>query len=452
MIPVKLEKEEGKYMLIHGYTGAIDIVDSELKEYLMKTKIIQKDSFIYSDLIFSKLIERGYLTTKSKEEENIYVKKVATTLQKRNKLLKKTFTLVVTYNCNFKCPYCFEKEIMKQNNKNNDFVISKKMVNNFFDAINKIESNTKLQNKSITLFGGEPLLRENKEIIEYIIDKGSQKGFTFTATSNGYDLDAYTNLLKKGGIEGVQITIDGTKNIHNLRRIHQTDEDSFSKIMNNIKLALDKGIAIKIRVNVDSQNINELKALCLLFRNNGFYSYKKFSTYAEYISGEINFNPKTYEEQNINKITHKDFFDIINSENINIEYNQQLYLKLYDSIKKNQPLTLSSTYCSAHDSSYIFDPFGYIYSCLEVVGNKEESIGEYGNAVIWNTKKNKWFDRNISNITSCSSCKYSLLCGGGCFAKALINNKDSYCNNFPFVLNKIANKIYSQLDCENKYV
>lgn len=26
MIPVKLEKEEGKYMLIHGYTGAIDIV------------------------------------------------------------------------------------------------------------------------------------------------------------------------------------------------------------------------------------------------------------------------------------------------------------------------------------------------------------------------------------------------------------------------------------------
>ena len=54
MIPVKLEKEEGKYMLIHGYTGAIDIVDSELKEYLMKTKIIQKDSFIYSDLIFSK--------------------------------------------------------------------------------------------------------------------------------------------------------------------------------------------------------------------------------------------------------------------------------------------------------------------------------------------------------------------------------------------------------------
>lgn len=29
-IPVKLEDEEGKYMLIHGYTGAIDIVSEEL--------------------------------------------------------------------------------------------------------------------------------------------------------------------------------------------------------------------------------------------------------------------------------------------------------------------------------------------------------------------------------------------------------------------------------------
>ena len=36
MIPVKLEQEEGKYMLIHGYTGAMDIVSGGL---LKKIKI-----------------------------------------------------------------------------------------------------------------------------------------------------------------------------------------------------------------------------------------------------------------------------------------------------------------------------------------------------------------------------------------------------------------------------
>lgn len=30
MIPVKLEQEEGMYMLIHGYTGAMDIVSENL--------------------------------------------------------------------------------------------------------------------------------------------------------------------------------------------------------------------------------------------------------------------------------------------------------------------------------------------------------------------------------------------------------------------------------------
>lgn len=30
LIPVKLESEPGKYMLIHGYTGAIDIVTESL--------------------------------------------------------------------------------------------------------------------------------------------------------------------------------------------------------------------------------------------------------------------------------------------------------------------------------------------------------------------------------------------------------------------------------------
>lgn len=30
MIPVKLESEKGKYMLIHGYTGAMDIVTENL--------------------------------------------------------------------------------------------------------------------------------------------------------------------------------------------------------------------------------------------------------------------------------------------------------------------------------------------------------------------------------------------------------------------------------------
>lgn len=47
--------------------------------------------------------------------------------------------------------------------------ISKEFVDKFFEAIPLIEPNEKLRNKSISLFGGEPLLKENKDIVEYIV-------------------------------------------------------------------------------------------------------------------------------------------------------------------------------------------------------------------------------------------------------------------------------------------
>ena len=59
MIPVKLEKEEGKYMLIHGYTGAIDIVTENLLE---KIKSFAK-GHDFSDNMLQQLIKRGYITT-----------------------------------------------------------------------------------------------------------------------------------------------------------------------------------------------------------------------------------------------------------------------------------------------------------------------------------------------------------------------------------------------------
>lgn len=63
IIPVKLESEEGKYMLIHGYTGAMDIVDSELKSDIFSSNQFNKETFPFADVFFELLKSRGYLTT-----------------------------------------------------------------------------------------------------------------------------------------------------------------------------------------------------------------------------------------------------------------------------------------------------------------------------------------------------------------------------------------------------
>ena len=72
IIPVKLESEEGKYMLIHGYTGAVDIVTEDLL-----TKINQiSSSNSFSDEMLQNLLKRGYITAKTQDEENALVLKM----------------------------------------------------------------------------------------------------------------------------------------------------------------------------------------------------------------------------------------------------------------------------------------------------------------------------------------------------------------------------------------
>ena len=70
LIPVKLEDEEGKYMLIHGYTGAIDIVSESM---LKKIQLISAENSLDSETV-QMLLKRGYITTKTQDEEKYLIK------------------------------------------------------------------------------------------------------------------------------------------------------------------------------------------------------------------------------------------------------------------------------------------------------------------------------------------------------------------------------------------
>ena len=78
MIPVKLEKEESKYMLIHGYTGAMDIVTETLLDKIKNISTVN----VLPDNMITTLLKRGYITIKTQEEEYAYVARMARLLHK----------------------------------------------------------------------------------------------------------------------------------------------------------------------------------------------------------------------------------------------------------------------------------------------------------------------------------------------------------------------------------
>ena len=274
-IVIPLDSEPENVFMMHGYTGAIDVLSKEIAEYLQS-----HDSFTNKDVPCTKatidvLEKRGYITKRSKEEEIEYARRLANALYRKENILNNSFTVVVTYDCNFRCPYCFEKNIKRATT-----TFTEEMTDKLYKAVLEIAPEKKLRNNTITLYGGEPFMKENKEAVINLVEKGKKLGFKFSAITNGYDLDFYEQLLGPDSVCHIQITIDGMPELHNQKRIHRCGLQTFDKIVQNIGLALNKNVSVSVRVNTDRNNIHQLNELQQLFASRGYTDNRLFYMYS----------------------------------------------------------------------------------------------------------------------------------------------------------------------------
>lgn len=59
-------------------------------------------------------------------------------------------------------------------------------------------------------------------------------------------------------------------------------------------MALNNGVTIVVRINVDNTNLGEIVKLDNFFREGGLFYFEKFSAYTEYISGGMSFSLESY--------------------------------------------------------------------------------------------------------------------------------------------------------------
>jgi uncharacterized protein len=323
------------------------------------------------------------------------------------------------------------------------------MVDRAYEAMPQIEPDRKLHSSLITLYGGEPLLAQNKEIVEYIVNRGVELGYRFMAITNGYDLDSFKELLGHGKISSLQITMDGLKETHNQRRIHYRTRESFDRILANIGMALKQDVSISVRINTDANNFDELPQLEQIFRELGYTEYPKFSIHSAPV---LNYNQDL--GKTINFLSQIEFVQKHKSINYKYLCNVTLLSKmLYRTIKEQKRFHFSSTYCSAQVGMYILDPFGEIYSCWEDVGKQNMNIGNYLTASIeWTNILDLWHSQNIANSDKCVNCRYAFFCKGGCIAHGMIQNgefRSGFCNSFSTTFKHAVNLVYHQLYSES---
>lgn len=425
---VFVDIDEKEKLLINSLNGLVDSINiptfSTLKKWEDMETIIPSSN--NEQILFETLKKRGYLVKSNEEEYNIkndLLKKL-----KESHLNKNTncrhITFVMTYDCNFRCPYCFEGS---KPNKGLSVMT--------FDMIDNALSLAQDNLESVGLFGGEPLLPITKEAVRYLISKTKDK--TFNITTNGYYLIDFFDILKDLNISYIMVTLDGDQNYHDSKRYLANGNPTYQKIMLGIKKYLENRIPIRIRMNLNMDNIDN----CLKLRDN---LLEKFKSYEQFISFELSpimqlplevksriikllyekDSKFTYEDRNLRNVMHGKFSPILNSFSIN----KRLHPKY--------------CFCHSHEKLLLVDPEGDIYSCLLAVGNKKLRVGTFYPEVIW--KENSMLNRNIETISKCENCEKAFLCGGGCplKLKSYDDLMQPYCNDILEDLNVLLPHFY----------
>jgi uncharacterized protein len=383
-------------MIANLLSGHADILSTDEYNELLSLSGSSSDIFI----------QKGYLAFPEEEQARFSLGYIDF-LESREKEEIQVF-FVPTYSCNFNCSYCYQSEY-----PSSPGIPDPKVIDGFFDFLG---SQFKGRKKYITLFGGEPLL-PGKSYQESIGDFMKRCGDTqneLAIVTNGYHLDAYMEHMSQAPIREIQITLDGTGDVHDARRPHKGGKPSFSRISDNLDACLQQGFTVNLRVVLDRENMFNLPELAQYAKEKGWTGHPRFKT-------QLGRNYELHHCQAGNQTLYsrlelyQDLHQMIHTNPEVLEFHKPAFSFmrfLSDNGQLPNPLYDD---CPACKSEWALDYTGKIYPCTATVGKPGEEIGQFYPQLNVNTKAVKeWQSRDITTIKECSNCHIQLACGGGC--------------------------------------
>lgn len=413
-----IDLKDGNYLLINPYSGLADIIDRKTYELLKSDDIDATCESLNTLKIRGHLVEEG-------EEEDLcdYLKVYAEQVHKEVSS-RRNHLIIPTYGCNLQCPYCYEKHLYRKDLKLHT-VMDEKTVDTLFQALLFLDSHTK--EKRIELYGGEPLQIKNKSIIQYILKKGDHYGYFFKVTTNGADFYHFVPLLSEFHTKEVQITIDGPKQIHDKRRFRKGG--TFDDITKGIDAALEYGIPVRIRINVDSENLEYIPEFVQFYMDKGWYPKVQAHVNSVYAAECVPYSPIIPLQEVPKRIV--DLFLKDGRMEVLLETFRSLNF-LLGHLFLEVPFIPHFWACNAHTSLLFYDPFGDIYACGEALGRQEHKVGVYNPELKFNDNLNCWRNRTVFSIPECMECNLAFFCGGGCAYRAYTKSGSiytPYCEN-----------------------
>lgn len=397
---------QDKIALYNSFTSKVILIEPKIKE-LLDTIGSADELEKLNPSFFYYLIRHKFIVDNNVDE----VAEILKIRQLRDENPSE-FILFVnpTLDCNFNCWYCYEKKVKGSKIDCNTQKKIEKFTENLF------QTHTELKQFTLSFFGGEPLLYFNECVVP-IINETAEKckkinvALNVNFTTNAYlinkELVEYFNAKKL--FPNFQITLDGSKTDHNKTRHSANDKDSYTKIVDNIKLLVKNNFSVRVRINYTDKNIvqtceiiNDIADLPQKLKDNYLiFDFQRVwqNEVGENIDKELHETIAKFKEAGLN-VTHKNLL------------NNMLDICYAD--KRN---------------SVVINYNGDVFKCTArdfTKDNREGFLDDNGN-IVWNEAKANSRKMFKHELTECYDCKIFPICFGGCSQQVIESQDEHYC-------------------------
>lgn len=320
-------------------------------------------------------------------------------------------TVNPTMNCNFKCWYCYETHIKSSR-------LEADVIDKIKRLISKRLAEKELKHFTLALFGGEPLLYFEKNvvpIIEHLVPECRQydKSYNVGFTTNGYLINSkFVDYFLSRDIKcHFQITLDGYRATHDQVRFVSRTRGSYFKILDNIKQLIKNRFYVRLRINYTDKNLADTYKIAEDMEDVAPDIIK------EYLLIDYHRVWQNQKADDLDRVLNKNMA-ILRSKGFQVQGNFA-------------PNNVQNSCYADKRNSVVVNYNGDIYKCTARDFKSENRVG-----YIADTGDLIWLDDHLERRMHakfknppCLSCRLLPICNGGCSQHALENldNEEGYC-------------------------
>lgn len=308
------------------------------------------------------------------------------------------FTLHLTNNCNMSCRYCY---VDRKNIKDMSMETARKAVDTAALMTPKGDS------AGIIFFGGEPLLHKDiiYETIEYARWKEDEAlcYFHYKVTTNGLLLDDdFLDYSSRSNLF-IALSHDGIREAHDKYRRGILGNGTFDRITHNAKKLLDVRPYAPVLMTVNPDTVKYYYESVKFLYNLGFrYIICSLNYAADWSENDMEELERQY------KLMADFYYELTLSE-------EKFYLSPFE-VKISSHINRENycqERCELGKKQISVSPDGYLYPCVQFVGEKIYSIGSVG-AGIDEVKRGTLYRLNEKEKDTCESCEVKGRCNHYC--------------------------------------